>query len=241
MTKEEIYELKLQLKLKILFIYFFIITISIFIASFIGKNAILILVPIAIIIGNKLTEDSKIKLKSLRTNDASSIHSFTTVNSQNKKETNCNPNNEVTEINYCNYYRPKIYITTLNELHFYEVLLDIAKELDFILFCQVSLYSIIEPKKELDRSTKRTFLNKIDRKSIDFVLVDKKNCKIKLCIELDDYTHNKKDRIARDEFIDTLFEQLGVSLLRYPVYPVYYRETLKNRILQKIQEPINQK
>ena len=145
-----------------------------------------------------------------------------------------NDNDE--KINYYEFYRAKRYITTLNELHFYKVLLEIAQELDLILFSQVSLYSIIEPKKNLNYSTWTKFFNKINRKSIDFVLVDKFTCKIKLCIELDDSTHKKYRRIKRDNFIDKLFQEVGVNLLRYPVYSVYYKETLKEKILQNMYE-----
>ena len=141
---------------------------------------------------------------------------------------------ETTLVDYKKYYSPNIYITTLNELHFYEVLLEIAKELDLILFSQVCLYSIVKVKKSLDYSTRTTYFNKINKKSIDFVLVDKSNCRIKLCIELDDNTHKNKKRIERDNFINELFSQLEINLLRYPVYSVYYKETLKNRILEKI-------
>lgn len=42
--------------------------------------------------------------------------------------------NNDSPISYKKYYKPKIYITTLNEMKFYNVLLEIAKELDYILF-----------------------------------------------------------------------------------------------------------
>ena len=141
-----------------------------------------------------------------------------------------------TQINYNYFYKPKRYVTTLNELIFYQTLLEICKELDLILFSQVSLYSIIEVKQNLNKSLWAKYFNKINRKSIDFVLVDKTNCRIKLCIELDDKTHNKKNRIQRDLFINELFQQLHIKLLRYPVYPKYYKETLKEKIKKKIEE-----
>ena len=57
--------------------------------------------------------------------------------------------NEDNTENYSNIYKPKIYLITLNELVFHNVLLDIAKELDLILCSQVSLYNIIETKKRI--------------------------------------------------------------------------------------------
>lgn len=88
----------------------------------------------------------------------------------------------------------------------------------------------------LDYKTKTIFFNKIASKSIDFVLVDKKNCRIKLCIELDDNTHKKEKRIERDNFINKLFKDLEIDLLRYPLYNIYYKDTLKKRIQENIKD-----
>lgn len=157
------------------------------------------------------------------------------INTTNRKENN---NNKVEENknNYNKFYRPKRYLITLNELKFYNILMEIAKELDLVLFSQVSLYNIIEMQKNLDYKTRTIYFNKIASKSIDFVLVDKKDCRIKLCIELDDKTHNQVKRIDRDLFINQLFKELEINLLRYPTYNVYYKETLKNQIVAKMQE-----
>lgn len=114
--------------------------------------------------------------------------------------------------------------------------MEIAKELDLVLFSQVSLYNILETKSNLEYKTKTIYFNKIASKSIDFVLVDKKNCRIKLCIELDDSTHKQEKRIQRDKFIDELFKSLEINLLRYPVYKVYYKDTLKRKIQENIKE-----
>ena len=145
----------------------------------------------------------------------------------------CKTNNV---IDYKKYYRPKRYVISKNELNFYTVLLEIAKELDLIVFSQVSLYNILETRPELDYKTKTIYFNKISAKSIDFVLVDKKSCRIKLCIELDDNTHKQTKRIERDNFINELFKELEIDLLRYPTYNMYYKDTLKKRIQENIKE-----
>ncbi len=138
--------------------------------------------------------------------------------------------------NYKEYYKPKRYIITMNELNFYNTLMEIAKELDLIVFSQVSLYNILETKSNLDYKTKTIYFNKIASKSIDFVLVSKKDCRIKLCIELDDSTHKQEKRIQRDKFINELFKSLEIDLLRYPVYKIYYKDTLKRKIKENIKE-----
>ena len=40
----------------------------------------------------------------------------------------------------------------------------------------------------------------------------------------------------RDKFINKLFEDLGINLLRYPSYNVYYKDTLKKRIQENIKD-----
>ncbi len=139
-------------------------------------------------------------------------------------------------INYKNFYKPKKYILSLNELNFYTTLMEIAKELELIVFSQVSLYNILETKPNLDYKIKQTYFNKIASKSIDFVLVDKKDTRVKLCIELDDGTHKQENRIKRDIFINELFKNLEINLLRYPTYKIYYKDALKKRIQENIKE-----
>ena len=171
------------------------------------------------------------------TSDTQKSHNMT--NKQSIIDSNTSNNISVDSkenIDYKKYYRPKRYVITKNELNFYTALLEVAKELDLIVFSQVSLYNILETKSNLDYKTKTIFFNKIASKSIDFVLVDKKNCRIKLCIELDDNTHKKEKRIERDNFINKLFKDLEIDLLRYPLYNIYYKDTLKKRIQENIKD-----
>lgn len=132
---------------------------------------------------------------------------------------------------YNDHYLAKRYIITLNELKFYKVLLEIAKEMNLILLCQVSLYSIIETKKKND-----IYFNKIRSKSIDFVLVRENDCRIQLCIELDDKTHNYSNRIERDKFVNKLFSDLNINLLRIKSSNLYDKEKLKSIINDYIEK-----
>lgn len=118
------------------------------------------------------------------------------------------------------------YLLTKNELKFYRTLKQITNKLGYSLFCQVSLYQIVNSKDYKD-------FNKIKSKSIDFVITQE-NCKILLCIELDDSTHEKKKRIERDKFIDNLFKDLEIKLLRIPVQNYYNIEELENKIKESL-------
>ncbi len=119
---------------------------------------------------------------------------------------------EITELQ--KYYRKKRYITTQNELNMYRKLLNICKKYNLILLTQVALYEIIEVNLPKDNKDYIKYFNKIKSKTIDFVIVDEDTTRIRLCIELDDYTHNYKNRIIRDEFINNLFKDLDISILR---------------------------
>ena len=162
------------------------------------------------------------------------------IHNEKKKLNNQNSNTSPTPVfsnyNFKDYYEPKRYIITKNELNFYKSLMEVASELNLVVFSQVSLYNIIHTKKGLDKYTKEKFFRKISQKSIDFVLADPENCRIKLCIELDDNTHQLPDRVERDNFINELFRQLEIDLLRYPVYDNYYKQTLKKRIIEVIKD-----
>ena len=134
-------------------------------------------------------------------------------------------------IDYSNFYEANRYIITLNELNFYKILLNIAKELNLVLLCQVSLYSIIKTKNKNNK-----YFNKIKSKSIDFVIVREKDCKINLCIELDDKSHLYQNRIERDKFINKLFNDLEIPLLRIKSKKFYDEEQIKNIIKKYIKE-----
>ena len=136
-----------------------------------------------------------------------------------------NKNNENENINI-GLYEKKEYLMTKNELKFYKQLKKITDKLNLTIFVQVSLYQIIKNKEYKD-------FNKIKSKSIDFVITEN-NGKIKLCIELDDSSHNKNNRIKRDNFINEIFKQTNINLLRIPVQEFYNLETLENKIKEQL-------
>ena len=125
-------------------------------------------------------------------------------------------------IDLSSLYQKKIYLLTQNELKFYKLLKSITDRNNLNLFSQVSLYEIINSKDI------KSF-NKVKSKTIDFVVTDI-NCKIKLCIELDDATHIKENRQKRDEFVVKLFNTLVIKLIRVPVQNFYNLNNLEQKV-----------
>ena len=130
------------------------------------------------------------------------------------------------KINYNEIYQKKIYLLTQDELKFYKLLKSITDRNNLNLFTQVSLYEIIKAKDIKD-------FNKIKSKTIDFVITDI-NSKIKICIELDDKTHIREKRQERDIFIEELFKQLSIKLLRIPVQNYYNLKELEKNIKESL-------
>lgn len=142
----------------------------------------------------------------------------------NKKQQNDENKIEI-DINNTTFTK-KEYLLTQNELKFYKLLKQITDKLELNLFCQVSMYELIKCKEYKD-------FNRIKSKSIDFVITEK-NCKIKLCIELDDNTHNNQKRIERDNFVNKIFKETGVKLLRIPLQNYYNLKELEKQIKDSI-------
>lgn len=128
--------------------------------------------------------------------------------------------------NYAEYYSKKDYLLTPTELKFYKLLKNITDKLGYSIFVQVPLYEIVNHKNYKD-------FNKIKSKSIDFVITQK-NCKILICIELDDKTHNNTKRIERDKFINKLFKDIGIKLIRIPVQNFYNIEELELKLKEQL-------
>jgi len=146
-----------------------------------------------------------------------------------KKLNNVNSDNEKVDNlsnNYNDKYEKVDYLLTKNELKFYRILKQVTNKLGYSLFCQVALYEIVKSKDYKD-------FNKIKSKSIDFVITQE-NCKILLCIELDDASHETAKRIERDNFINRLFKDLGIKLLRIPTQNFYNMEELENKIKESL-------
>lgn len=82
---------------------------------------------------------------------------------------------------------------------------------NYYIFPQLSISKLVTLPINLKRNY--ALINKIDRKSVDFVLFDKNTLNPIIAIELDGASHNAIDRQERDEFVDKVFESAGVRLV----------------------------
>lgn len=115
-------------------------------------------------------------------------------------------------------YRVRPRLVTKSELSFYRSLVKAVQD-DFEIMAMVRMADLI--RVEVGTPNRRKWLNKVLAKHIDFVLCDRGSLQPLVCIELDDRSHQRADRIERDKFVDHAFESAGLPLIRIPVSQNY--------------------
>lgn len=118
-------------------------------------------------------------------------------------------------------------LLTYKEKTFYNLLSKLQN--DYIVLPQINLATVIEKKSD----TK--YQNELYR-NIDFGIFDKKDFTIKALIELNDESHNTKDRIARDYKVKEICEKANIPLLKFWTNKPNEENYVLNRILTTIKE-----
>lgn len=127
-------------------------------------------------------------------------------------------------------YRKKESQVTRAELNFYNLLKDIVGD-KFDIQRQVVISSIVDVTSAnfTDYRTGRQFnpdRSKIDKKTIDFVLFNKNDFSPYMAIELDDKSHERTDRMIRDEEVEMILESVEIPLVRIKTAYEYNKENL---------------
>ena len=117
---------------------------------------------------------------------------------------------------------------------------------DFLSPAEVSFYHVLRgivgdkavvcPKVSLgdlfyaatgDYGTNRSWMNRIDRKHVDFVVCEAGTLAPQLGVELDDASHDSASRRERDAFVDGVFEAAGLPLARVTAQLQYNTDEVK--------------
>lgn len=128
-----------------------------------------------------------------------------------------------------NKYKIKNNPMTITERKFFYILKEICDKYNLIILPQVNFQEIFETEVKNDYDS----FNKIKAKSIDFAIVDE-NYYYKCFIELDDYTHQRPDRINRDNFVNTLFKNYNLKLYRIDAKNDYNKLYLESIIKEVV-------
>lgn len=76
--------------------------------------------------------------------------------------------------------------------------------------------------------------NRIDRKHVDFLLCETATMKPRLVVELDDSSHQKKDRQERDQLVDGALRAAGLPVLHVRAMKGYVPQELFEQIQRTI-------
>ena len=127
-------------------------------------------------------------------------------------------------------YSRKYRIMTEREQEFYKKLKLICGD-SILIFPQIHLSNLFfHNVKGQNFKSAFKFINRL---SVDFVLVDSRNFKTLMAIELDDSTHDEQERIRRDLIVNDIFKKANFPLLRVDSIKID-NEKLKQMILENI-------
>jgi hypothetical protein len=106
---------------------------------------------------------------------------------------------------------------SIAEASFYRVLKTVYQD-KLLIFPKVALgevFFVTHPEINF------SYYNRINQKRVDFLLCHPQSLKPLLAIELDDTSHQRKDREERDEFVNQVFQDAGLPYDLHVFYPDY--------------------
>jgi hypothetical protein len=132
-------------------------------------------------------------------------------------------------------YFSREHLLSQGELAFYHALRRAVPQ--HLMICpKVRLADVIHCSGE---AWKQGFGGRISQKHLDFVIADAASTAILLAIELDDRTHQRADRQARDEFLERALSAAKVPLVRVACAPTYDARALGAILTRKLEGAIS--
>lgn len=123
-------------------------------------------------------------------------------------------------------------LLTPAELHFYQAL-RLAIPEDCVLTFKVRIGDVIRTRRGLDRKASLVMRAKIQQKHFDFV-VCRQDMSIVCCIELNDSSHRRRDRIQRDRLVRSACRSAGIALIEYPTQRDYQVSDIRKAIIRRL-------
>jgi hypothetical protein len=102
----------------------------------------------------------------------------------------------------------------------------------FRVMGKVRLGDLIQPAKGLTRSQRTGAWNRIHQKHVDFVLCQPDTLAVAGVVELDDASHRRKDRSARDAFVDKALSTAGIPIAHFAVCKGYSVQEVTTKLAE---------
>jgi hypothetical protein len=105
--------------------------------------------------------------------------------------------------------------------------LDAALGRNYRAFAQVRLAELADPTLGVHPALRRQALARVMAKSVDFVICDVLSLDPVAAIEVDDRSHLTPERQKRDAFVNAVFLEIGLPLMRVKARRSYSVEELR--------------
>jgi len=136
-------------------------------------------------------------------------------------------------------YKKNKYLFSLTERSFYNVLEKITSKENYLLFSKVRMEDLLWIPRNISSKERFGWRNRIKSRHVDFLICDKENISPLLVIELDDSSHNTIKAKRKDAFVNKVFKDAEIPLLRVKVKKYYSEEDILKEINQKLFEGKN--
>lgn len=120
-------------------------------------------------------------------------------------------------------------LLTRAELRFYQALKQ-AVPVGYFLAPKVRIGDVLTVQRGLDRKQALISRSKIQQKHFDFVICQESGMQPVCCVELQDSSHRRADRISRDKFVRAACEAAGIPLLEIINRQRYIKAELQDQI-----------
>lgn len=116
--------------------------------------------------------------------------------------------------------------------------LDDAVGQQFRVFGKVRIADIANVKKISNRQAWQRAQNKITSKHLDYILCDKNDLSVVCAVELNDKSHQRRDRKERDLFVDNLCQTISLPLVKIEARGVYSVSEIRTILFNAIKEGV---
>ena len=108
---------------------------------------------------------------------------------------------------------------------------------DYRVFAKVRVADIVRPRPTDSRREWQSAHNRITGKHLDFVLCEPGGLELAGAVELDDQSHDTLERGVRDAFVDDVFRDAGIPLIRFPAKAAYSVGSVRDEITKALRGP----
>jgi very-short-patch-repair endonuclease len=104
------------------------------------------------------------------------------------------------------------------------------------VFGKVRLADIVTPAQGLTARKRTIARNRINQKHVDFLLCTAADLAPIGVLELDDRSHERKDRADRDEFVDRALARAGIPVVHFPAGKGYVLQEVRAKLAEVLPE-----